>query len=350
MRLLTRLAVVAGAFAVALLSASPVGAKGGRAGELRLLHTRTANDDIELRVSEAPWRAPARYVDSQRLPNSCFANRQLLVGVSSPQVASSVESLWRREDKGEARPVISVVGSRERSPIGVVMFPAPAGAVRATAWFPGNRDDTAAAKDGWFVLAAHLPRGQIPTDGIVTANARVTVRDGDGEVMFKTYAKDLSRARGQAYAPADRPKCATDDEPTTALSALLPEANGPPPVDQAGALAAVTTVYEAAYSGGGDAEKALLNVEDGSTQEVRAAQQAAGARSTQYRGRVTGKVTEVKLLNDHEAAVRFNFILDGNQPLVTGQIGRAVLVDGEWKVARSAYCQVLATSGSGVRC
>ena len=112
---------------------------------------------------------------------------------------------------------------------------------------------------------------------------------------------------------------------------------------------AVTAVYEAAYSAGGDADKALLYVEDGGSEEIRAAQQASGARSTHYRGRVTGQVKEVKFLNDHEAAVRFDLLLDGNQRLITGQIGRAVLVDGEWKVARSAYCELLA-GGGGVRC
>lgn len=346
MRLLTGLVV--SALAIALIPATPAGAKGYDPHDYRPVGNRTTDSGIELRMYSGEVDAPPFYDGNRRLPNACFPNAALLVGVSNERVAETTESTWNLRTGG--LPKARVVGTREGSPIGVVMLPAPDRTTHATLRVLGRpQQDAAEPMNRWFVLAARLPRHQF-TEQFPTfprRAARVTVYGPDGKRMSSAYARDGDET---PFVASDLECQSTSSVGLTPMPSGLPDATGAPPVDEPAARQAVIAAYEGTYSAGGDTDAALTHVEGGNTEEVRSAQRTSGARAMQYRGRITGRVDEVKFLNEREAAVRYSLILDGRQPLVGNSIGRAVLVDGEWKVARSTYCELLAAGGSGARC
>jgi hypothetical protein len=335
-------AIVSVATALTILVPSTAAAKGG-ADEFRSVGRRTTDGDVNLRVYKGEFDRPVLFAGTRRVPRSCFPDVDLLVGVSTPRVAASTESIWHSSGNGERVPRVDIVGSREGAPIGVVTMRAPRGADRASARFVGGTHDEAGVMKGWIVLAGRLPATYRGPDVVVgSRTAKVKVYDAEGSVI----ATEWARHDYGDWAAIGRPECATDGEQLTPVPVGLPEPTGPPPTDETSARAAVVATYENAYGARGNADAALQLIQDGDTEAVRTAQQTAAERNQQYRDRITAVVREVRFLNDREAAVRFDLKVDGTEPLLTGYIGRAVLVGDTWKVARSSYCELLAVGGT----
>jgi hypothetical protein len=60
----------------------------------------------------------------------------------------------------------------------------------------------------------------------------------------------------------------------------------------------------------------------------------------------TFTVDRLRFLNDHEAMVSYTLTVTGGfNATLAGRPGRAVLVDGQWKVARQTFCELMATAG-----
>ena len=184
--------------------------------------------------------------------------------------------------------------------------------------------------DGWAVLAhatAANAGGAAP--GMVDA------RDASGRVITRT---DLAASRRVAPGPA----CVARP-PATVGPAPLPQPDGAPPADVAGARAGVEKAYGEAFTGTNSHDVWLAAVEGGDTlgpaltEAVRNFPEAART--------ITDKVYDVVFLNDHTAAVRFELFYTGGAEFGP-QNGRAVLVSGRWKVSRDTYCMVLGWAGA----
>ena len=54
----------------------------------------------------------------------------------------------------------------------------------------------------------------------------------------------------------------------------------------------------------------------------------------------------VRFVNDHEARVSYTVVVGPPQNMnLGGRIGRAVLVEGVWKVARETFCEFMQMAG-----
>jgi hypothetical protein len=121
---------------------------------------------------------------------------------------------------------------------------------------------------------------------------------------------------------------------------------GPPPGDPESARAAIDDAYAnmmtadetgnvVAVDGGSNLGACLEEARD--RHRVRVRDGAPGA---------TVKVAKVRFVNDHEARVLFTISVGApvNQTFPE-RVGRAVLVDGEWRVARETFCEFMQMAG-----
>lgn len=60
---------------------------------------------------------------------------------------------------------------------------------------------------------------------------------------------------------------------------------------------------------------------------------------------LSATVSKVTLVNPHLADVTFTLLSKG-QPLLSNQVGKAVLVDGTWKVAAYTFCGLASVAGT----
>ena len=125
-----------------------------------------------------------------------------------------------------------------------------------------------------------------------------------------------------------------------------PPARGAPPADEAvarqeiaDAFAAMTAVDETSGS---------IPAVEGSTN--------LGACVTEARVRLPGPpeanittaftIDRLRFLNDHEAMVSYTLTIAGGFNTTLGnRAGRAVLVEGQWKVTRQTFCELMALAG-----
>jgi hypothetical protein len=119
------------------------------------------------------------------------------------------------------------------------------------------------------------------------------------------------------------------------------------PEDPEQAEAEIRYAFARALTGGGPAEQVLAEVEDGAS----LADALAEARMLQPDATSTSRVevSAVQFLDPTRARVPFhvNWDLDVDMILSGSSFtGLAVLVGGEWKVARASYCEVLRLAGA----
>ncbi|HEY9311003.1 hypothetical protein [Williamsia sp.] len=105
---------------------------------------------------------------------------------------------------------------------------------------------------------------------------------------------------------------------------------------------AITTAYETFFNGAAPVEERTAYIENPAVfgpvlQGMSTNPQAAGT---------TASVQSVTLDAPDKATVVWDLELGGN-PVLPGQSGEAVLVDGTWVVAGVTFCTVLAVQGSG---
>lgn len=114
---------------------------------------------------------------------------------------------------------------------------------------------------------------------------------------------------------------------------------GPPPADEAAALAQVTDAFARMDELSPDGRDLLL-VErgEGLGDCLRAAgQQVRGAKGT-------FDVRHVKFVSDREAVVWYQVRVDG-RPVLAEMEGRAVHLDDRWLVTRATFCQLMRLAG-----
>jgi len=138
----------------------------------------------------------------------------------------------------------------------------------------------------------------------------------------------------------------TAPEPVEVLAARH-EPTGPPPDDEEAARQAITDAYQNTMEVGADG-RTLINVEDGAAlagcaEEIR-------RRVGQFVDQSEMVVEHIKFLDATTAVVWSTTLLHGRPPHpgLNRAEGRAVFVDGRWKVARDTMC--LRWSYAGVQC
>lgn len=120
---------------------------------------------------------------------------------------------------------------------------------------------------------------------------------------------------------------------------------GPPPVDEEAARTQIGEAFSHMMEGD-DASNSIPAV-DGSEnlceclREAAQRNPAAAANST-----MTITVDLVRFLNDHEARVSYSVVVSGGHNVqFRDRPGKAVLVDGNWKVDRDTFCQMMQIAG-----
>jgi hypothetical protein len=122
------------------------------------------------------------------------------------------------------------------------------------------------------------------------------------------------------------------------------DASGPPPSDEAGARREIEYAFrnrgERSPDGAG-----LVNVEHG--ENLGTCQDQVQSRFGAIAARTEQLIDHIKFLNPTEAVVWTTTLLDGH-PIARDlhhNEGRAVLIDGKWKMSRATMCAMFARAG-----
>ena len=211
------------------------------------------------------------------------------------------------------------------------------------------------AEAGRLVLQGRLP-GEVIREWWMAGIPFEEVADWIGAGLSAQEAVD-QRARGitaeQAAAlralrkdespPGDQSREAWDLTPQGPPGTEIP---GPPPADEAAAGAAIERAFAAMTDV--DEDGSIRAIDGGSN--LGRCLEEAGQRyiddpETSSR---TVKIDAIRFINDHEARVVYSMVINGLR--IGGQLlqrrpGRAVLIDGEWKVARDTFCALMQLAG-----
>jgi hypothetical protein len=121
------------------------------------------------------------------------------------------------------------------------------------------------------------------------------------------------------------------------------EQTGPPPEDEVAARAAVSQAF--ADMGEVDEDSGTIPSVEGSEGLAACREQATELARVRF-GRQVLEVTvefvvdTVRFLNDHGAVVTYTAQITGSLNITLGnRPGRAIVVDGEWKVTRETFCE-----------
>jgi hypothetical protein len=119
---------------------------------------------------------------------------------------------------------------------------------------------------------------------------------------------------------------------------------GPPPADPDSARAGIASAFSAHGTSSQDG-RSVPTVERGDNLGPVLAEAKERHRDTvPETADVAVSVDEIEFIDPSHAAVWFTISVDG-RALLGSDLGDAVLVDGEWKMARSTFCGLMARAG-----
>jgi Clp amino terminal domain, pathogenicity island component len=130
------------------------------------------------------------------------------------------------------------------------------------------------------------------------------------------------------------------------------EQTGPPPEDEGAARDAIARAF--GDMGEVDEESGNIPSVEGSEGLAICREQATELARTRFGGQVPDVSVEfvvdsVQFLNDHEAVVTYTAQIRGSLNItLANRPGRAIMVEGEWKVTRETFCEWALVGG--VRC
>jgi hypothetical protein len=321
-------------------------AGGGVGGRARRLGVRQSATGVTLRaylttfpVASGPVTGPMGTV-----PASCLPDRQLLVEYSTPNVAG-VTSFASRHDQ-PVTPEGQIVGLAENEPTAVVVALVPQSSQRAEMQFTGGHTDSATPlPGGWVLLASSvksLPmvRHPVPLLTDVASLGQLSVIDRSGH--RHSLGTVTSTSAASAFTACFTRGSPGPTVPETAPPPSLPQATGSPPADQAGAQKAIEAAYHRLF------ETSAYSTDAADLEGAPALSDAGRKQLQQGYGDITGKlkvrVNDFRFLSPTEAALSFDLLLNG-QPITATTVGRAVLVNGKWKVARATFCDIVGRGG-----
>ena len=122
-------------------------------------------------------------------------------------------------------------------------------------------------------------------------------------------------------------------------------ADSPGPSDGAAAERAIREAFETVYSSDQRDEVRLAAIEGG-THLAATMEQARQARQA-FRGTSKMEITveAIRFIAEDEALVSFVLVFPAEPLSRLPSNGAAVLIDGEWKVARQTYCDLVQSLG-----
>ena len=323
------------------------GSAGGPGGRVRRLGVRQSSTGVTLRtyLTTVPIVSGPVVGPMGTVPASCLPDRQLLVEYSTPNLAG-VTTFASRHDQ-PVTPEGQIVGVNENEPTAVVAALVPQNSQRAEMQFTGGHTDSATPlPGGWVVLASSvksLPivRHPVPllTDAGVSLGQLSFIDHGGHRHTLGTVSSTSSASAFTACFARGSPGPTV---PETAPPPTLPQPTGAPPADQAGARAAIEAAFHRVFEAAANAN-AAPDIEGG-----QALSDAERKQLQQGYGDITGKlkvrVNDFRFLSPTEAALSFDLLLNG-QPITATTVGRAVLVNGRWKVGRATFCEVVGRGG-----
>jgi hypothetical protein len=133
--------------------------------------------------------------------------------------------------------------------------------------------------------------------------------------------------------------------PSGVAPPVLPAPTGAPPKDEQAARDAIIKTFVAwgAVGTAAEAEAAFGLIDD--SHGLRQPVEQAVHNFPYEVSHDVYRVSDVRFLNAVEAAVVYDMVIDG-APRSTGRVGRAVLIDGKWKLTRGTVCNDLAFAGA----
>lgn len=317
---------------VLVSTALPVSAK-GPSGEFEQLFVRTTDDGVTVRVSQSdaetgvPGSQPCKGVGCP--PRECAPRGQLAIGFSTEvAVGLGWGQLFQRGDQPLHVVSAGIFGWEFGEPAAYVIAQTGDGVASVRVKFEDGAVDEMRPNGHLVVLTARIRDDAVPYAQMTGPSGTIDAFDRDD----KRLARDDVIASGEVALPE---RC------FGGLDSSFPAEKGDPPADEDAARAEITFVYATAYGPGLTIEERAALVEDGDAlQEV---MQLAADKNPQFRDTITAPVDMVVFIDSTHAAVRFSLVIDGN-PVISG-IGRAVLVDGQWLVARDTYCRLQQLGG-----
>jgi hypothetical protein len=328
----------------------------GNAQPMAKVFTRTNASGVTVRAYRAntpnnmsgpPWWTP---------PGWCFPNGYVLADVSDADIAAQANgSLYASQHDGsQLGGTVNVVGQAEQHVRWVAIAQAPADAARVRASFPDGSHDEMAPVDGVAVLVgtgASEPKEVSATleafdaSGGSLGKAKIV---GSGltwlQIQSDTVSPPPTVPNGGTgilkVAPADQSKCSP---PQT-----LPAPGKTQPADPAAAKQAVTDVFNAAFAKG-ISDQVFEKYFDDSHGFADVMKKLRAGSFKQQVDTARMKLNDVVFLDATTAAIQYEIDIPGYAtPSFAPRFTEAHLVNGEWKLARSGWCNDV--SMAGVQC
>jgi hypothetical protein len=167
---------------------------------------------------------------------------------------------------------------------------------------------------------------------------RITLAPTLALALALTVAACSSSSSTSASTPASAPSSATPvPASSSAPSSATPSTGG-----SSAAVAQITAVWEAFFSGKTSGAKKILLLQNGSKFASVIDAQAGSSIATG----AAAKVTAVVVNSPTSATVSYDVLLNGTTAL-PNQTGTAVFQDGSWKVGDVSFCQLLKLENGG---
>ncbi|MGE3835429.1 MAG: hypothetical protein AB7H43_11650 [Acidimicrobiia bacterium] len=280
-------------------------------GVVPVIAERTTKEGIRLVVRQTRPIPPDPAVDPRDAP--CQPDGGVRVGVVADDLVGTTAQTTFPPSMAWSG-AFGIVGAAEGRPAGVAIV--RANAVRVEAVFPNGTIDGAPTAHGVAVLAAFADAGR-PAASLV-----------DDTVLL--LGADAAQATALRSTDRSYPDC----------SLLLP-LPGVQPADPVAARAAVTAAFATAYDGRLPSELRGPSFERFDIwQEANRRLEETGLFDERI-ATASATVDQVVFTAPDQATVRFTLV---GTTLGT-RLGRAVLVDGSWKVSIETYCDLVAASG-----
>lgn len=277
----------------------------------------------------AGWWGPGRGAP----PPRCFPERYVHAGLSTDEAVGLVGGPLYAEPLDPIVASHGFFGVGEGSPVAWAVVQVHDDVHRVRVNFEAGAEDAMETVEGVAVLAAPVPAsepGVVPTTGGI-----VDALDASGVVVASA---ELPTGQPVEAEVLGRPDCRPEPPP-------LPEADGPPPDDEEEAQRGIIEAYTEVYAANTTDDALATYVDD--PRGVAAAFAAGRGNVPAAFDVLSVLVQEVKFLNSTSAAVRYDILLPGYAIAeFPDRIGRAVLVDGDWTVARETICADLQLAGA----
>jgi hypothetical protein len=131
--------------------------------------------------------------------------------------------------------------------------------------------------------------------------------------------------------------------PTLPTTTTLPRPTGPGPRDSAAARQAIQDAMNSAFNNQGPVP--LQDSVQGGYPLGNTSQQAGRSANPSLIGNIVVRINWLQFLNTTHAELNFD-LLTNNQPITANTTGSAVIENGQWKLSRDTYCQIIARGGT----